>query len=117
MLRYPLIILRRSQRICDNRSRRERFQDSPPARAALLIIGCKAIKDSAVDVQNTNNLIVYFQRKDDFSIARAVAGDVPVERVNVIHTLHSGLAPLQYRTRRARPEYAHRQACLEGPKY
>lgn len=88
MLRYPLIILRRSQRIYDNRSLPEHFRGLRPARAALLILGSKATEDRAVDIQNANNLIFNHQRQYDFRIAAGIAGDVAVKRMNIFDTLN-----------------------------
>ena len=42
-----------------------------------------------VDVQNTPDFALYMDRKDNFGIAGAVAGDMSGEPVNVIHQLHS----------------------------
>lgn len=88
MLRYPLIILRRSQRIYDNRSLPEHFPVCGQRAQPLLILGSKAAEDRAVDIQNANNLIFNHQRQYDFRIAAGIAGNVAVKRMNIFDTLN-----------------------------
>lgn len=88
MLRYPLIILRRSQRILIIGAGKDVFQIRHQLAQPLLVLGCEATEDGAVDIQNANNLISYHQRQYDLRITGGITGDMPVKHMNIFHTLY-----------------------------
>ena len=54
---------------------------------AFLVSGIEPVSLRAIDVQHANQRAVYRQRHDDFRTGCRVAGDVPVEFVNVSYSL------------------------------
>ena len=71
MLRYPLIILRRSQRIFCNPSLQALFQAVPQA-----------------DVSLARPRLFHHQRQNNFRITRRITGNMPVKHMNILDTLH-----------------------------